>query len=1023
MKLGALVLDEFQAAIEIEKAVLDISPMSSDEEFKSARLIVRSVFQEFSEIGSDNRLTLAETFEKISEKGSKSSLRSISIFILRLSSVPGFFPKQVVGSSADAKILSLIEPHLQNFYKRFDIDRKSQTYEKLDKLNEVHRYVCEKLACLNQIPGNIETITAERQLILKSLGDATVKSYLSPYEFSRIRASVEAILTQIVEFSSTTDATFNRRFKELLGLLSDELLYCDSFSTFITKNYYRPFLKIISDVAESEAARSKQNFICEINGRKGSKFRLDKKYPLHHEDEIIRIFVPLVNTGPGIADHVMAFINTKNDSVLIYNEEIDLGSVTPGDFVLPVSFSVVNPTSSIVLDLLVSWMVIGDPDEKLVSIAVTIDAQSADVDWESLVSLNPYSLDIATGTDFHGRKDKVNRLVSRAAAGKMQSSYITGQRRVGKSSLARAVEDKIRLSEPDCCVLNIECGDFKHPNAVSTVNSLGSDIEMFLSQYLPEGVQWNSIDVNGSLAGLSRLASRLEQLSPSLRFLILIDEFDEINQELYKFSEVAETFFLNLRSLSGKRNLSFCLIGAEKMSFVMSSQGEKLNKFSKESLDIFKQEEWQDYEEIVKGNMEGSVIWLDNAIRYLYNITNGHPYFTKQICSKVFDNAISSRDSQISEDEVGHAVDELIPELDVNSFQHFWRDGILGDLAEVEIITLKRCRILVGYARVKRLGLDPTVENIQRHVHSNQISEIDIYPILSDFCRRGVLFERQVESAHSFGIVIPLFERWLINQGFNCLIADQLGDELEEKRQKEEDDAYVKDAEISRLLERWPTYRGVQVTVHLVRDWLSQIESHINQRLLFKLLENMRFFGESEVREILKVAHERERAKFKVVVRTSKVQRRKDVWITYVDGPGKSGAQFSSYYAEENLISTTCIKEISEIDSSIGKGKLGSGDVSNIIIIDDFIGTGASLSAGLLEFYRKNGEGIKRANVNVMVVVVCATKIGEDDVRKTLASLDENSDLVVCESLAQRHFAFDESAQIWGCVQNSVSFL
>lgn len=694
---------------------------------------------------------------------------------------------------------------------------------------------------------------------------------------------------------------------------------------------------------------------------------------------------------------------------MLYSEEIDLGAVAPGDFVLPVSFTVVNPTDVIVLDIIISWVAIGDPEEKLVSLSVTIDAQSTDVDWESLASLNPYSLDIATGTDFHGRRDKINRLVSRSAVGKMQSSYITGQRRVGKSSLARAVEDKINLSEPDCHVLNIECGDFKYPDAVSTVNSLGDNIAIFLSQYLPEGVGWDKVDMNGSLAPLSRLSSRLEKLAPNLRFLIVIDEFDEINQELYKFSEVAETFFLNIRSLSGKRNLSFCLIGAEKMSFVMSSQGEKLNKFSKESLDTFKQEEWQDYEEIVRANMEDSIIWLDNAIRYLYTVTSGHPYFTKQICSRVFENALSSRDSQIGDDEVALAVSELTPDLDVNSFQHFWRDGILGDLAEVEILTLKRCRILVGYARVKRLGLMPTVENIQMHIHSNQISEVDIYPILSDFCRRGVLFEDE----NGFGIVVPLFERWLINQGFNYLIADQLGDELEEKKQKDEDDAYVTDAEIGDVLDAWPSYRGVQVTIHLVRDWLSQVESHINQRLLFKLLQNLRFFGEAEIRLKLKAAHERERAKFKVIIRKSKAQRRKDIWVTYVDGPGKSGAQFASYYAEENLISTTCIKEMTDLDISIERGKLDSEDVSNIVIIDDFIGTGSSLRSGLLEFYKKNGQGIKASKVNVLVVVVCATKTGEDEIRKNLVALDINSDLVVLESLSSRHFAFEEGAQIW----------
>ncbi|MEZ9569084.1 hypothetical protein AB4242_09380 [Vibrio splendidus] len=1003
-------MDTLEAALGIEKAICSLSFDTTDDTLKVARLEVRGLLQKYADIEEDKSLTLIESIKAISDFGTKKKLRNISLLVLRLSAIPNFFPKQTSGSGVDAKIIALLEPKLPDFYKRFDIDVKSQTYEKLDKLYEVHDFCLSKLNCLTEVPAKIESITAEKQMILKSVGDKILNAYLSPYEFHKIRSSIEVIITQVVDLSKSIDSTFTRRVKELSDLLDDELRFCKEKISFITSDFYRPFLEKVKTVIDNEAVRSKERFRCEIISRNGTSFELEKKYPLHRENEDVKIFLALKNSGPGIAEKVTSYISEKNDNVLLYTEDIDLGSVHPGDFVLPISFNVITPISSVTLEIIISWEQIGVAEENFISLSVTITAQSSTIDWDSIKYKNPYSLDIAIGEDFYGRKDKLDRLVSRAQMKNMQSSYITGQRRVGKSSLAKAVEDLVTNNIPDCHVLNIECGDFKHPDAISTVNALGENIGYFLSEYLPQNLSPILGSMNGSLASLSRLIMSLEKIEPNKKFLIIIDEFDEINQELYRFSEIAETFFLNIRSLSGKKNIGFCLIGAERMSFVMSSQGEKLNKFSRESLNTFKQdEEWQDYEDLIKSSLKEVIIWHDNAIRAVHNITNGHPYFTKQICSAIFDNAVSSRDSEISVEEVEKSVTRLVAELDVNAFQHFWRDGIQGELDEVEIITLKRCRVLVGYARSKRLSHETTVENIKSHVHSNQITEADLLPILTDFCRRGIM----QESDNRFEIVIPLFELWLINQGFNLLIADQLGDELAEKRQIEEDLAYISDNEIEELLDRWPSYRGVEIVTSDIRNWISQVSSHMQQRLLFNLLKNIRFYGDSDIRTLLKSLHDKIRRSLPVNVQRSKAQRRKDTWVTYVDGPGKSGSQFASQYAEENLISTTCVKEIAELDNIVQRKEGIPPEIKAIIIIDDFIGSGNTLSTSIAGFYERNGACIRDNDVNVVIGVLCGTPEGEERVRTTLSSLDTNSDLVVCETLEKKHFAFGDSNGIW----------
>lgn len=99
---------------------------------------------------------------------------------------------------------------------------------------------------------------------------------------------------------------------------------------------------------------------------------------------------------------------------------------------------------------------------------------------------------------------------------------------------------------------------------------------------------------------MSKTADTLFQNSPEKKFVFVLDEFDEIDPDLYRFGALAEAFFSNLRTLSSKQNVAFLLVGGEKMPFVMSAQGDQLNKFVSERLDYFSRaEEWADFVKLV----------------------------------------------------------------------------------------------------------------------------------------------------------------------------------------------------------------------------------------------------------------------------------------------------------------------------------------------------------------------------------------------------------------------------------------
>ena len=108
-------------------------------------------------------------------------------------------------------------------------------------------------------------------------------------------------------------------------------------------------------------------------------------------------------------------------------------------------------------------------------------------------------------------------------------------------------------------------------------------------------------DYDGSIADLIQVANFALQVAPNKKFVIILDEFDEIYQELFLQGNLAETFFANLRALSRCKNICIVLVGGENMPFVMDRQGQKLNNFSRNNLSYFSRtSEWSDFQLLVK---------------------------------------------------------------------------------------------------------------------------------------------------------------------------------------------------------------------------------------------------------------------------------------------------------------------------------------------------------------------------------------------------------------------------------------
>lgn len=698
------------------------------------------------------------------------------------------------------------------------------------------------------------------------------------------------------------------------------------------------------------------------------------------------------------------------------NSKLNIGDLRKGIFELAIEAIVLQSASEQMFEFLISWREQNSSQRRERTELCMIQAQREDLNWSELEYEEPYSTEIAVGEEFIGRERKLNSLLSRLLKPRMQSTYITGQKRVGKTSLAKATIGKLHDHERG---KNIKChyvewGDIARPHSIEAVEALGKNIANFLLKDLKTKVDISDYDFSGSISSLNEIATLLQRESPDSKYLVIIDEFDEIHPEMYRYGQLAETFFSNLRTLSSKANMAFMLVGGENMPFVLNAQGDQLNKFVAESVDYFSEMEYSDYEELVRKPTINILTWSNSAIRELFYTTNGHPFYTKLVCSKIFEMAVRERDAEVTEREVLVAAAELVEVLESNSFAHLWRDSIQKTEQMGESIILDRCRCLVALGVCARAGMKLSIENIYESRRFHILDKIQIVSLLNDFVRRNILLEES--GAYTFRV--PLFERWLVNKGIRVLIADHIGDEFASEKLIADEKLRVTESEIDYLARSWHPYRGQEITSERIRHWLCQVPEIEEQRLLFKILKNVRFYSEIEIREKLKVAYNFVKTRIPVKVETARNAQKKDILVCYIDGEGKSGQYYASKFAEEARIPVRCIIPSDQFTmKAIRYESIEDVTVNAVVFVDDIAASGSTLSANLKKFIDDNEIYIRERSLLLLVVVLVAAEKGSAKVFRDIAKYKEddlNVEFRVCEDLNEKHVAFkDDDIGIW----------
>jgi hypothetical protein len=987
---------------EIEAAQAD---PKSNTRFFGARRVITAAGIKALQIQYSNGLSLGDVLLHAISAPRTPDRRSFAALVIDALAVDGLIPSTSERADIDRNICALAESALPEVLDRFKYPFRSQNYEKRRALEGVHARIVELLSPLASPDHDLAGLLANRPKLTKCLADGTVETYFGASCVRDLFGGVQRIFETLSDLRHHEDAAFHSKLRMAEEAIAHLRASLRGRSGEVVEAV-ATFLSAVDHVVSQLVQDTAPLLVSEIGTARPEPRVAAKRYQLHEEGKELKVLIPLVNQGPGWAYDVSVQGIAESNAICVDGDILEIGDVRPGEFSIAIRVLVCSPCGEAAVILDVSWRMTGAPEKQSRTFSVILEAQRADVDWPELETRDPYSITVAEGPRFVGRAARVRAICSRYTREVMESVLIEGQKRVGKSSLALAVRDAvIDKSNNKTHVIYRETGGYTREDPSATIAAMGRIIADELLRFLPPSDPRPELDFQGTLAPLSELARMLRASCPDQRFLIILDDFDDIHSELYQHGRLADVFFLNLRTFSAQNNVGMMLVGGERLRYILSCQGDQLNRFSIEHLSYFNRSaEWEDYLALVQRPSEPDINWDLACVRRLFDLTNGHPYYTKLLCREAYRAAVAARDTEITSNEVNTATANLSSSLDLHNFSHFWMDGILADSDVSLSIELDRRRVLVAAARLSRSSQPIRLDSILQYKDPLLVAE-KVKPLLDEFVKREILSEDH--GAYSFNL--PLFEDWLVNAGVTKLIPERSAEEQALLARRAEDEAFVTATEITRLTDGWPAYRGQPVGPERVRAWLDQVQSNLEQRILFKLLQRVRFVAEKDIREKLNLAHRTVRMLTSPHIPPSRAQRRYDLVVTYVDGEAKSGQYYAGKYAEENLISTQCVIGQADFGHRVQELERERGLISGVVIVDDVVATGESMRNNLRGFLAQNPV-ITERGIPVIVVVLFATVEGEQHLREIIIrEMGTNIDLRVCEYIETGLKAFGNS--------------
>jgi len=358
------------------------------------------------------------------------------------------------------------------------------------------------------------------------------------------------------------------------------------------------------------------------------------------------------------------------------------------------------------------------------------------------------------------------------------------------------------------------------------------------------------------------------------------------------------------------------------------------------------------------------------------------------------------------------AISAAIPHLGATSFQHFWDDAIQGGVEEQRHVSLVRRKVLLAIASCLRDRAPLTDDAVVRAARRYELDGPNALDVLHGFCERSILL---AGGDGTLNFRLPLFARWLADEGVREIVVTMGDDDALIRRQRVEEAARPKSAELAELANRWRTYGGRLIDAATVKAWLQQFGHPREQRLMLRLLQGLRYYTHEDVRERLRRLHGfvvRELAAAGHKYRfTGQKRHRDDILVCGLEGGGSGAGHLVKPYRDENAIYKDRVVDAAGVREAIAAA---DGKVRAAVVIEDFIGTGGTAHGRLKELSSLwTADKPWPSDIPVYLLAVCGFDKGIRRVQRAVDALALPLTVHVADELGDADRAFHEASTVF----------
>tara|TARA_B110000908_G_C10258225_1_gene457138 strand:+ start:755 stop:3901 length:3147 start_codon:yes stop_codon:yes gene_type:complete len=979
--------------LEIDKLILSAKNINSSEQFlnKLASLVIPFLNNKEKREVNNRELFNNDLIQK--EK------RFISYCLLRVFSINSSL---VTEGLVKHKVIKLIEDATPEVYKYLRIDSKIETYKKESQLSSYVSSIENKINEGLNKEFDLLSINGYKNSILATINHKVYKPLFNDYiDFNTINKSLDILFSVLIEYVDGEPLNKYKNYKSILKILDKTLDSSNEIGTTYSKSFvFIPFDRIknvlIKDFATNPNSKPADLEI----------LKTEKKYPIA-EDVKHKLQLRINNNSTGFANGTQVIITDVTNVKLNSNSNF-VGQIKTYSLI-NFDYTGIEKADTIKIKGYVEW---SNFDGKKVKsdFDLQLEGQNTDVNWAEIEDTEPYDLEPVTNEEeFIGRKKIIDAL--KRIGKKVNSSYIFGQRRVGKTSIVKTIQSSIKFD--NTLIIYLEAGDWNNATSPEkSMNDLGLKI---CKKIVKSNIKYKNLQMpsfNGSFNSITDFLDEVTEIDPNYQILIILDEFDRITNSLLYQGEIAQSFVLTIRSISNRPQFGFVLVGGEKLEYILS-QWQEFNKFKPIRVDYFdKKSEWEDFNNLIKKPVENVLEITDKAIDYIYKQTSGNPYFTKKICIELFLLMVSNRDNHATEEEARSAtyIARDSQNIGATDFSHFWKDGIKEKEAKEEEISINRRKVLLALGQLIKQDVKTTKQAVLDKSMANGLNILEAEKTLEEFVQRKII----KVNAGEYKFVVKFFEDWLVSNGLNKIITTFKEEQSIILRKQYEDDLKITSQEINKLSQSWPSYKGVKLTNENIRTWLEQFADLEEQRLMFNIIENVKFYKPNEIRDKMVELFNEVRKEIgksgKIVYKAEGKQKRDDVLVSYLDkNPVKSGAEYAKIFVDTNNIYKDNSTNPDKIENKLKELK----NINALVFIDDFIGSGDSIKENLEPILNNNKEFLLENKINIIIGVITGFEEAKHKIHNYAKKTGLNIKVILLDPLNKADKCFDNGSLIF----------